>query len=139
MTTQLTPEQQAQIYQENERQRIVSFDFMTRHISDYVRNQHNGRLIADYLKETGREWTIDNLEEAFTFLSDQGLFDPTPGPEEVVPPAPAQVADLPPWGTTLTKVWLRSATKEQLRSILKSKWGTAFEEAVRQLKSQRSV
>src|SRR5665811_777349 len=57
--------------EENANQKMVSINWMTKHIGDYNRCQANGKILATYLEENDLEWTVDNLDLAFAATESQ--------------------------------------------------------------------
>lgn len=61
----LIDQRKAAIDRENNHQKEVALEWMTKHIGDYNRCQANGKILAQYLEENDLEWTVDNLDLAF--------------------------------------------------------------------------
>jgi hypothetical protein len=80
------------IERENNHQKEVALEWMTKHIGDYNRCQANGKILAGYLEANDLEWTVDNLDLAFAATESQ--LAPFEAPVAAVP-APA-VVDNPP-------------------------------------------
>lgn len=69
--------------------RAISNEFMRRHLHDYNPCEANQKLIGEYFVEHNLEFTLDNLEAAFTDLMEQGKLVKV---EKTITPKPAEAA-----------------------------------------------
>lgn len=78
----------------------ASKEFVQAH-EDYYASPGNGKRMSAYLNRMGLEWTVENMEKAYTELQADGLLAPKPAAttdaatqevEPVVAPAPRSVA-----------------------------------------------
>lgn len=90
----LLDQQKAALDRENLRQKEVSLDWLMKH-PEFNRCQANSQMIASYIKENDLEWTVDNLELAYTAVESQL----TP---KVVAEATPPVVDNPPTKVPVT-------------------------------------
>jgi hypothetical protein len=80
--------------QELYRQEQVSFEFLARHKDDFSNCEANVGLIKAFFQEHQLEWTLENLERAFSRLKPK--LAPVPGAVTTQPSAPETPPPPPP-------------------------------------------
>ena len=71
-------EQSAKDKEDFARGRMVSAEFMQKHIHDYNPCKANSIVVQEYMLENKLAWTVDNLEIAFADLTELGKLAPVP-------------------------------------------------------------
>lgn len=125
--------------QEIYRQGEVSFQFLSRHIHDFNNCLANVDLIKDFFQEHQLEWSLENLERAFSRLKSQlapvpgGVITrqpsapgPPPPPVPVLPtaqpaaePSGLTLAEINSWdGPTLRRKMANPVTRKQIDACL---------------------
>jgi len=85
---------------------LVSLEFLQSDAGvGFVPNQHNRKLLADWVKRNARTWDTASLQEAYQATRHLHLaVEPEPESEPLPPPAPITATDLyGPWAKLKTK------------------------------------
>lgn len=91
--------------------------------SRFIQNTHNAGLIEKWLKRHGKEWNLENLEEAFLACESQMLAQnpapaATPTPEPPTPQPPTEASLYGVW-KDLTKPAVRAMDGKQMREAMR--------------------
>lgn len=94
--------QDAAVREQNAREAAISYAFMRNHLQDFNPCQANADVLTNYLKDNNLEWTEDNLEEAFSKVSEQlapvvqsAPVAPAPAAEPIPPVVPVTAPVIP--------------------------------------------
>ena len=128
-TKQPTPEQIAAQERENAIQAKASYDFMTAN-PDYVANQFNNNLLAEFLRAKGWPWRFEYLEQAFELLKSEDEFDNSIPPAEAPKYAVAAAEPEFPWQFPLTKKYIGNLSSKQYQEFFRD---SRFREQVQAL------
>jgi hypothetical protein len=138
MTTETKPAPTEAEIEEAGRQAKVSFQFMQRHLDDFVPNKFNAALIQKYIWARNLMWDFSGLEQAHKFC--EAGYDPTPD-EQPAPPAPEAPPireDLPEWHGKISREYVRDLSRADMQRFMRDKLhGREFVKRVNDLKLTR--